>query len=359
MDKNNKRVLVSGGAGYIGCVLVPALLRRGYKVRVFDKLIFGANGLDAVRDQIELIQGDICQFDANVLEDIDSVIHLAGLSNDPSAEYNPEANIRINVEGTRNVAEACVAKGIERFVFASSCSLYYSHNSYEGLLDENSEANPTAPYSLSKKKGEELLRDLASSTFCPVFLRKGTVFGFSPRMRYDLVVNTFVKDAWAKGCLTVNGGGEMWRPLVSVDDVADAYIKALELPREKAQSKAFNVLHKNYRILELAHWIKHVLRSQKDIDVDVQYSDSVSLRSYQVSGDLFRENFGYAPSRGISKAVLHLWDNFQQGIVTDFDNPEHYNIRWLTLLDNMQGRLQAMGSVFSKPNNKTPYINAA
>ncbi len=345
MSKNKRFVLVTGGAGYIGCVLVPLLLRRGYRVRVFDKLVFGDEGLAEVAGQIEIVQGDICGFDEGVLDDIDKVIHLAALSNDPTAEFAPRANHLINVEGTRQVAEACVRRKIKRFVFASSCSIYYTLNPYETLLDEDAPIKPTAPYSVSKQQAESLLCELAGPEFCPTFLRKGTIFGPSPRMRYDLVVNAFSKDAWDKNRLTVFAGGEMWRPLLDVQDAAEAYINTLELPEEIIRAKPFNVLHKNYRILELAHWTKYVLRDKRSIEVDVLYHDDILPRSYQVSGERFGEAFGYTPHRGISQAVLSMWQRFEQGKGTDFGNPEYYNIAWLKMLTTMQKRLASMGPV--------------
>ena len=345
MSKNKRFVLVTGGAGYVGSVLVPLLVQRGYRVRVFDKLLFGEEGLASVADRIELIQGDVCAFDEGVLEDIDKVIHLAALSNDPTADFSPEANHTINVEGTRAVAEAAVRRGVERFVLASSCSIYYSLDPYTSMLDEASEISPTAPYSLSKKLGEELLREMASPEFCPLFLRKGTVFGASPRMRYDLVVHAFARAAWERGRLTVHAGGEMWRPLLNVVDAAEAYLQALELPADLVRGRAFNVLHKNYRILELAHWCKYVLRNRRAVEVDVMYQDGVPPRSYQVSGARFADSFGYTPPRGISAALHELWDRFEEGIGTDFDNPAYSNITWLKLLTRMQDRLATMGPV--------------
>ncbi len=224
------------------------------------------------------------------------------------------------------------------------------------MLDENSEISPTAPYSLSKKLAEELLREMASPSFCPTFLRKGTVFGLSPRMRYDLVVNVFTRNAWESGRLTVQAGGEMWRPLLDIQDAAEAYINALELPEDVIRGRAFNVLHKNYRILELAHWTKHVLRDKKRIEVDVLYQDGVPPRSYQVSGARFREAFGYDPPRGIAQALLKMWDRFERGLSTDFANPEYYNITWLKLLTSMQGRLSVMGPVL--PQRKLSEVRA-
>jgi nucleoside-diphosphate-sugar epimerase len=345
MSKNQRFVLVTGGAGYIGSMLVPVLLQRGYRVRVFDKLLFGREGLAPIAPNIELVQGDVCQFDDGALDDIDKVIHLAALSNDPTADFNPDATRLVNVEGTRRVAAACVKRGVKRFVFASSCSIYYSLNPYDGILNEDSEISPTAAYSLSKKLSEGMLRELANLAFCPVALRKGTVFGHSPRMRFDLVVNAFTRAAWETGRLTVFGGGEMWRPLLNINDAAEAYVSALELPDDLVRGKSFNVLHKNYRVLELAHWIKYVLREKKKVEVDVRYMDGVPTRSYQVSGDRFRETFGYTPPRGIAQAVLDLWQRFEQGRNTDFGNPEYYNIEWLKLLTTMQSRMSGMGQI--------------
>lgn len=348
MSKNQRFVLVTGGAGYVGAVLVPVLLRRGYRVRVFDKLIFGDEGLADVANQIEIVQGDVCDFDDGVLDDVDKVIHLAGLSNDPTAEFNPKANYLINVEGTRNVAQSCIRRKISRFIFASSCSIYYSLNPYDGILDEESEISPTAPYSVSKKEAENLLRELASPDFCPVFLRKGTIFGASPRMRYDLVVNAFTRDAWDRGRLTVFAGGEMWRPLLHIEDAAEAYVNSLELPQSVVHAQAFNLLHKNYRILELAHWTKYVLRDKKQIEVDVLYQDGAPCRSYQVSANKFKEVYGYVPPRGIAQSVFDMWQRFENNINTDFGNPEYYNIAWLKMLSSMQRRIELMGTVFPR-----------
>lgn len=359
MSRNKRFVLVTGGAGYVGSVLVPLLLQRGYRVRVFDKLVFGDEGLTAVADQIELVQGDVCSFDEGVLDDIDKIVHLAALSNDPTAEFDPEATIAINVEGTRKVAEAAVRRRVERMVLASSCSIYYSLDPYEGLLDETSTLRPIAPYSLSKRLGERLLGELASPDFCPIFLRKGTIFGYSPRMRYDLVVNAFARAAWEHGRLTVNAGGEMWRPLLAIEDAAEAYANALELPADLVRGRAFNVLHKNYRILELAHWCKYVLRQRRPIEVDVMYDDGVQPRSYQVSGARFAETFGYQPPRGITATLHALWDRFEHGQLTDFDNPLYFNMTWLRLLTRMEKRLEALRPVLPTGSTLWPAAYAS
>src|SRR6478672_2550068 len=217
-----QRVLVAGGAGYIGCVLCERLLARGYRVRVLDRLWWGEQPLAAIRHRIELVEADVRELPAGALDGVDAVMNLAGLSNDPTAEYDPEANWQMNALASETLGNACTERGIERLVFASSCSLYDGLPS--GMHDESAPIAPHGAYATSKRYGEEALLGLIDSGLCPVILRNGTVYGFSPRMRYDLVVNTFVKDALLQERLLLHGGGWMWRPLVDVRDVSDAMI---------------------------------------------------------------------------------------------------------------------------------------
>src|SRR3954469_3735075 len=189
----DQTILVAGGAGYIGCVLIPRLLERGYRVRLLDRLYFGEEPLASFRDDIELVVADVRDLPDSAFEGVDGVINLSGLSNDPTAEYDPEANWQMNALGTEALAERCVARGIERYVYASSCSLY--DGLPPGMHDETADIAPRAAYATSKRYGEEALIRLAGHGLTSVILRNGTVYGWSPRMRFDLVVNTFVKDA--------------------------------------------------------------------------------------------------------------------------------------------------------------------
>jgi nucleoside-diphosphate-sugar epimerase len=212
-------VLVTGGAGYIGSVLVRKLLSQGFAVRVLDRLYWGRKPLQEVIDRIELIHGDIRQLRDEWLQGVDGVVHLAGLSNDPTAEYDPQANWEMNALGTERLAVACKRLGVPRLTFGSSCSIY------DGLppgieYREDQEVQPRGAYAEAKYYAENRLLELADEDFCPVILRQATVFGFSSRMRYDLVVNTFVKDALQAGRLNLHGGGWMWRPLVDVEDTS-------------------------------------------------------------------------------------------------------------------------------------------
>ena len=339
-------ILVTGGAGYVGCILVRELLSKGETVRVFDRLFFGEDGLQEVRDKVELIEGDLRYFDEAILDGIDSVVHLAGLSNDPTAEFNPKANHEMNTVATDVLANACKRRGIKRFVFASTCSIYDKGLYAEDrLLDEESDVSPRAAYAVSNHEAERALLAMADDRFCPVILRKGTLYGFSPRMRYDLVVNTFVKDALMNGSLKVFCGGEMWRPLVDVTDAAKAYICCVEAPEHKVRGQIFNLVFKNYRILELAHWVREALKPIKKLEIEVDYSH-YRTRSYRVSGQKIETVLGFKPSVPVKESVEQMVKMIQKNGFTDFLNPKYYNIQWLMLLSEMEGRLKRIGSVF-------------
>jgi nucleoside-diphosphate-sugar epimerase len=339
-------ILVTGGAGYIGCVAVRQLLDKGEAVRVHDKLYFGEQGLADVADKIDLVQGDIRQFDPAVLDGCNAVIHLAGLSNDPTAEFNPKANHEINTIGTEVVARACKERGVSRFVFASTCSIYdLGFYAPDFLRDEESEVRPRAAYAVSNYEAERILLGLADARFCPVILRQGTVYGWSPRMRYDLVVNTFVRDAITKGELSVHAGGEMWRPLIDVTDLARVYIACVEAPDEKVRARIFNVVEKNYRILELAHWVREAFRPLKKIEIEVDYS-SYKTRSYRVSGKRVEVELGFKPLVTVKDAVERMLKMIQVNGHVDLFHPRYYNIEWMTLLHDMEETLTKIGRVF-------------
>jgi len=337
------KVLVTGGCGYIGSVLVPMLLKRGYEVRVFDKLYFGEEPLKNVRDKIELIPGDVRNFKPSILEGVDSVIHLGSLSNDPTAYFNPGATHSINYEGTMNLAQACKQRGIDRFVFASSCSVYGFHP--EGVVDETSPTDPQSDYAKSKLDVDNELLLMADDGFCPVSLRQATVFGFSPRMRWDTVVNAFVMHTFKGGRLDVWFGGAAWRPLVHVKDAAKAQILCLETEPDKIRGQIFNLVYKNYRVLELAQQVRKALSEIGiDIELDINY-DEVDNRSYRVSGEKIAESLGFVPSVSVEDGVREIAGVLREGQYRDFDHPIYYNIRWIKLLVEIEDRLKKTGKV--------------
>jgi nucleoside-diphosphate-sugar epimerase len=338
-----RTVLVTGGAGYIGCVLTERLLERGYRVRVLDRLYWGEGPLTGVRDRIELEVADVRELHASALDGIDAVLHLAGLSNDPTAEYDPEANWQMNALGSEALGRACVERGIERLVFASSCSLY--DGLPPGMHDETAPIEPHGAYSTSKRYAEEKLLELEADGLQPVILRNGTVYGYSPRMRFDLVVNTFVKDALVGERLSLHGGGWMWRPLVDVRDAADAFIAALEAPAELVSGEVFNVLHSNYQIRELAMLVAGSVQLLGR-SVQLVETDAPALtRDYECSNAKLAGRLGFMPSRSVVEAVANLLSAIDVGDRAMLTDPRHYNIRWLELLHEVKPRIERFGSV--------------
>jgi nucleoside-diphosphate-sugar epimerase len=342
-------ILVVGGAGFIGSVLVRELLERGYAVRVFDRMYYGEQGIREVLERINLVRGDVRTIDLSVLDDVDAVINLSGLSNDPTAEYNTKANFEMNTQATEFLARLCKKKGIKRYIFASSCSIYdvgIGNDEKDILLDEESPVNPKAAYSSSKYQAERILLSLMDENFSPVILRKGTIYGFSPRMRYDLVVNTFLKDALSRRYITTHYGGEMWRPLVDVRDAARAYITCLEAEESKVKGQIFNVVYGNFRISELALRVLEALREadvRAELKPDYRYH---GVRSYRVSGKKIERVLDFKPAVSIEEAVKDMVESVRRYRYTDFDNPRYYNIAWLKLLEEADKIIKVTGSVF-------------
>jgi nucleoside-diphosphate-sugar epimerase len=336
-------LLVAGGAGYIGSVLVPKLLDRGYHVRVLDRLFFGEEPLASVRDRIDLVVADVRDVPEHALEGIDGVINLSGLSNDPTAEFNPEANWQMNAIATETLARACLERNIERYVFASSCSLY--DGLPPGMHAEDADIQPRAAYATSKRYGEEKLLELSAEGLCPVILRNGTVYGWSPRMRFDLVVNTFVKDALLSGALKLHGGGWMWRPLVDIRDCADAMIAAYEAPAEKVHGEIFNVVHSNYQIRELAMIVAgSVQLAGRSVQLEEVPAPKL-MRDYECANAKLSTRLGFIPRRSVLEAVSDLLKRIDVDSLAGLTDPRCYNIRWLELLYDVKPLLDAFPEV--------------
>lgn len=350
-------ILVTGGAGYVGSLLVPELLALGHSVRVVDTLWFG-NSLPS-HPKLDVIQADVRECDPAWLSGVQAVVHLAGLSNDPTADFSPRLNAESNVLATRQLAELvarrAAAEGREiRFLFASSCSVYYTSKPEKEIniraKAEDTPVAPTANYSKAKRLAEIELLKLAGThpEFCPVLLRKGTLFGYAPRMRFDLVVNVFTLNAWHKRELTVYGSGEAWRPLLHVREAVDAYIYCLASPTEKVRSQIFNVVHKNYRVLELAHWVAEILEEHRNVSIQVKRDRSVQSgeRSYYVLSDKIENQLGFRTERGATQAVLEIWDALEAGHFgkAPQDDPRYFNIRWFRL-NNVEAQLEAAAGV--------------
>ncbi len=337
-------VLVTGGCGYIGSVLVRSLVDRGYRVRVLDKLYFGDESLASLLDRIELVAGDVRAVDESVLDGVWAVTHLGSLSNDPTSDFHPEASESINYRGTVRLAEMCKRRGVTRFTFASTCAVYGFW-----LDREADESEPTAPqsaYASSKLDAEAALMRLADDDFHPTVLRQATVFGLSPRMRWDIVLNAFVMHAFRSGNLDVWFGGEAWRPLVHVRDVADAHIACLESPTEQVSAQVFNLVYGNYLILDLATRVRDVLWAE-GVETNLAVnSDLKDSRSYKVSGEKLVTMTGFQPQWSPEDGVREIAEHLKAGMLRDFDHPIYYNLPWMTLLLSVEDRIARTGPVF-------------
>lgn len=322
------KILVSGGCGYLGSVLVHELVEQGREVVVVDNGIFGFESLESIKNRIEIRKKNIKDIDGSDLDNIESVIHLAGFSNDPQAEFSPKGNDLVNRQYTIDLANKCADAKVKKFIFASSASVY-GFDDKNGELKEDHPLNPKSHYAKSKVAAEEALRQFKCDMII-VILRKGTLMGCSPRQRYDLVVNTMMKSIYEDTEINVFGGGEVWRPLLNVIDAATAYIYCLDRANN---SDVYNVVHKNYRISELAHYVVHCIETIKpeyrnQIRVNFDYDeDKKDNRSYMISGDKIFKDLGFKTSIGILQTIETFMKNFELKNGVDFDNEIYYNIK--------------------------------
>ncbi|GBD24581.1 3 beta-hydroxysteroid dehydrogenase/Delta 5--_4-isomerase [bacterium HR29] len=339
------RILVTGGAGYVGSVLVPKLLERGHRVRVLDRMFWGLPHY-AGHPNVELVNADVRRLPEGVLDGVDAIDHLAGFSNDPTAEYSPDANWQMNAIATETLAKLAKEAGIRRFVFGSSCSLYDGICDDGRILDETAAIQPRGAYATSKRYGEERLLELADDRFEPVILRQATVFGPSERMRFDLVVNSFVKDALVRGKLILHGGGYMWRPLVGIDDLAEAHIACLEAPSELVRGEIFNVVQDNYRIRDLAQTVAAALeRLGRPVGIENGPLPRI-VRNYRCSGEKLRRRLGVEFRTTAADAVEQLVARFGDWPPEAFGHPKFYNITWMELLESIRPAYQATHHIF-------------
>jgi len=310
------KVLVAGGAGYIGSALVPKLLERGYEITVVDLLWFGNH----LPENVEVIKKDIFQLCEKDIERYDQVIFLAGLSNDPMAEFSPGLNFIYNSAAPAYLGYISKRVGIKRFIFASTCSVYgYTEDK---LYDEESPAVSNYPYGISKLNGEQSVLQMADDNFSVIALRQGTVCGYSPRMRLDLVVNTMFKTAMEEKIIRVNNPA-IWRPIISIDDDVSAYIRSIEA--NPSISGVFNVASGNYTVGEIADYVKSHLDKNLNIKIKLEINHNQDFRNYKVSIEKARNVLSFKPKHDIESILDSLLSNFDR--FRDFDNINYYNIK--------------------------------
>lgn len=326
-DNSNPTVLVTGGAGYLGSVLSAKLLQNSFDVRVLDYLHWGDTALQGLGGRVDLVEGDVRKPPPGLFDGVEAVVHLAGLSNDPTADFDPAANWQINAMATKELAQEALAAGVRRFVFASSCSVYDGNG--DPLLSEEAAVSPVGAYSESKLWAEGAIGDLIPDGLEPVILRFGTLHGWSPRMRYDLIVNTLVKDALLVGKLTIHGDGSQYRPVVHLTDAADAAIAAVAGSSEDLSGKIVNVLEANYSIAELAKKVQTVF-AKKGVDIEVVMTeDPTRGRNYRCSNERLKTTLGIHPKVTPEETIDEIFRAVETDQPADLDHPRYYNIKWL------------------------------
>jgi nucleoside-diphosphate-sugar epimerase len=310
------RIMLAGGAGYIGSVLGPRLVERGYDVSVVDLLWFGNN----LPNDVQVIQKDIMQLKESDLEGYDQVIFIAGLSNDPMAEYSPARNFIENGSGSAYLAYIAKLCGVKRYIYGGSCSVYgYTVND---LYDETSPTVCAYPYGISKLQGEFASLQLRDDNFSVICFRKGTVSGYSPRMRFDLIVNTMFKSAITEGVITVNNPA-IWRPILAIQDAVSAYIRAVEAP--SAISGIFNIASGNYTVGEVADYVREGVRDYLAIDAKIKIKHVEDFRNYKVSFEKAKNILSFKPRFHIEDIVKEL--AAQRETFGNFEDDRYYNIR--------------------------------
>ncbi len=323
-----KRIFITGGAGYVGAVLVPKLLSRGYEVTVIDLMIYGE---EVLPDHPHLVKvtGDIR--DAALLEKVipghDVVIHLACISNDPSFELNPDLGKSINFDAFEPMVQISKAGGVKRFIYASSSSVYGVKE--EPNVHEGMELEPLTDYSKFKAMCEEVLAQYQSDDFTTVTIRPATVCGYSPRQRLDLVVNILTNLAIHKGEITVFGGAQL-RPNIHIEDMTDLYCLLLELPSEQIAGKIYNAGYENHSVTQLAEMVQRVVGPQ----VKITTSPTDDMRSYHVSSEKIKRELGFEPTHTIEDAVRDLKDAFDKGLLPNsLSDPRYFNVK---LMQNIE-----------------------
>jgi len=311
-----KKILLAGGAGYIGTELCKRLLNLDYKITVIDDLWFG-NNLDP---RVELIQKDLFQVNYTELIGYDTVIFLGGVSNDPMAEFSPSENFIQNAACPAYLAYESKRAGVKRFVYASSCSVY--GYTVDELYDERSPTTCSYPYGISKLQGENGVMHFADDKFSVIALRQGTVCGYSDRMRFDLVVNTMFKNAMTTGEITVNNPS-IWRPIYHIQDSCTAFIRSIQAPYNI--SGVFNVASDNYTLGQIGDVVGAEMSKNLGKEIKVHINDVQDFRNYKVSIQQARLTLGFNPTLGVKDIVNDLFLNINK--YSDFENEKYYNIK--------------------------------
>jgi nucleoside-diphosphate-sugar epimerase len=332
-----QRVLVTGAGGYLGIPLCHNLVKRGYQVIALDRFFFGQEKLGDLfgNPAVQVAVQDIRDIDSGLLQGVCGVIDLAGLSNDASAEIDPELTRQINLNGGLRLAKAAKEMGIKRYVYASSASVY-GHGIKTRLI-ESDECRPQTLYAQSKIEVEKQLKALQGPSFEPVIFRNATIFGLAPRMRFDLAVNIMTLRAWKERVIYIMGGGEQWRPFVHINDVVRVLIQGLEADSDVVAGEIFNVGDDgmNYQIRQLAQFVLDVIPN-----VQVHHiPDDPDKRTYNVSFAKIKQMLGFEARTKVHEGIVEIKQALDRGLISA-DDPTCYTLQWYKSLLEWEKRIQ-------------------
>ncbi len=341
-----RHILVAGGGGYIGSVLCEELLTQGHKVRCLDRFFFGRQTVGALvsSPKFSIVQDDIRSVSADVFDGIDTVIDLAGISNDPSCDLDPQLTEDINFKGNVRFAALAKKSGVSRFLYSSSCSIYGA--GCQESLTEESALNPVSLYAKKKIQSENELQKMNDKDFCVTILRNATVYGFSPRMRFDLLINIMTAHAVTNGKIFVLGGGKQWRPNIHVRDVSRAFILILESPVKKVSGEVFNVgfNDQNYQVIQVANIIREVI---PHVEIEV-VPDDVEKRNYNVNFDKIKKELSFKSKYSVLDGVLEVKRAIETSVV-DFTDIRTVTLKYYKFLidaDKILNEIKMNGRVF-------------
>jgi nucleoside-diphosphate-sugar epimerase len=316
------KVLVTGGAGYIGSVLSRLLLEKGYDVACLDRFFFGTDSTKNIADKISVIKDDIRWFDPEILNGVDAVLDLASLSNDPSGELDPQKTLDINYKGRVRVANLAKKHGVKKYVLASSCSVY---GFQDEIVTEESGLNALTTYAKASVNAEKEVLPLADGSFSVTILRQATAYGVSHRMRFDLAINGMVLGFYKNGQIPIMRDGKQWRPFVHVKDTSNAFIKILESNRELVNGQVFNVGNndQNMQIFDLAKLVAESI----NLPFKYEWYGSPDTRSYRVNFDKIKERLNYKTSYTPREGAKEVFDALKAGALSA-DDPRTITVKW-------------------------------
>lgn len=325
----DKRVLVTGGAGYVGCVLVPELIKHNYYVTVIDTMWFGEHGLSSINNNknIEIIKGDIR--DAHLIDKLtqknEIVVHLASISNDPSFDLNPDLGKQTNYDAVISLVNLSKKNKVKRFIYASTGAVYGVKE--ELNVTEDLTLEPLTDYAKYKALGETVLFEKVDDDFIGTAIRSATVCGYSPRQRLDLVVNILAANAINNRIINVFGG-EQKRPNIHIDDAINCYLRLIEADADKINGEVFNIGNENHKVIDLANMIKKIVGD----DVQIVKKDVVDERSYHLSAEKIKTTLNFENKKTIKQAVLDLKNAFDTGKIPNWKDINYYNVKKIQAL---------------------------